>query len=203
MKRTIRLNESELKRMIAESVKGAINELDWKTYASASDKARQRGISYWRDKGETGPHNLLTKATSSQYRADRFADTARDAFNRNFGYQQGKPYDDDYERVAMGGDFRSTEEFGPHAVGYKSKGWGNPKKYEFGRDSDTLKSMSPEEFYQDDAGAAQAFKNADAEVKNYRRGNYNYQKGKGWQLKESIYRKIDRIVSESIRRNIR
>ncbi len=32
MKRTIKLRESDLRRMIAESVKGVINELDWKTY---------------------------------------------------------------------------------------------------------------------------------------------------------------------------
>ena len=183
-KKLIRLTEGDLLRIVKESVNKVLTELDWKTYASASDKARQRGTSYWRDKGETDLRNLLTKATSSQHRADRFADAARDAFNRDFGYQRGKPYDDDYERVAMGGDFRSSEEFGPHAVGYKSKGWGNPKKYEFGRDDDVIKSMSPEEFYQDDADAAQAFRNADSEVKNYRRGNYDYQKGKGWQLKK-------------------
>ena len=38
MKQTIKLKESELKRLIAESVKGVINELDWKTYQNAAKK---------------------------------------------------------------------------------------------------------------------------------------------------------------------
>ena len=45
MKRTIKLRESELKRLVAESVKGAINELDWKTYASAAKKRAEQGAS--------------------------------------------------------------------------------------------------------------------------------------------------------------
>ena len=49
MKRTIKLRESELKRMIAESVKGAINELDWKTYANAAKKRLQQ----YRDTNDT------------------------------------------------------------------------------------------------------------------------------------------------------
>ena len=94
--------------------------------------------------------------------------------------------DDDYASVEMGGDFRSSEEFGPHAIGYKHRDrfGGGPSRYEFGSDRSELKSMSPEEFYQDNTDAAQSFRNADAEVKNYRKGNYDYQKGKGWQLKK-------------------
>ena len=42
MKQTIRLTESELKNMIAESVKGALNELDWKTQQWAADERQKR-----------------------------------------------------------------------------------------------------------------------------------------------------------------
>jgi len=42
MKRTIRLTEADLHRVIKESVKQCLTELDWKTYASAADKARKR-----------------------------------------------------------------------------------------------------------------------------------------------------------------
>ena len=45
MKRTIKLRESDLRRMIAESVKGVINELDWKTYANAARKRAEQGAS--------------------------------------------------------------------------------------------------------------------------------------------------------------
>ena len=45
MKRMIRLSESDLHRVIAESVKQYLTELDWRTMASASQKARERGDS--------------------------------------------------------------------------------------------------------------------------------------------------------------
>jgi hypothetical protein len=190
-KKLIRLTESDLHNIVKESVNKILTELDWKTLANAEKKARERGnTSYWRERGDNSPKgskgywDLIDKASNQRLRADRFGNAAKDAFNRDFGYQQGKPYDNDYQRVGMGGDFGSTEEFSPHAVGYKSKGYGNPKKYEFGRDNETFKRVSPEEFYQDNTDAAQAFRNADAEIKNYKKGNYDYQSGKGWQLKK-------------------
>ena len=189
-KQIIRLTESDLHQMVKESVNKILAELDWKTYASAADKARERGnVSYWREKGDNSPKgsdgywNMVGKASDERLRSDRFGDAAKDAFNRDFGYQQGKPYDNDYQRVGMGGDFGSTEEFSPHAVGYRSKGYGNPKKYEFGRDNDTFKSVEPEEFFNGNDDAAKAYHNANDEIKNWKKGNYDYQKGKGWQKK--------------------
>ena len=88
-KRLIRLTESDLHNIVKEFVNKVLTELDWKTYASASDKARERGTNYWRSKGETNLQNLLRKATSSQHRADRFGDAAKDAFNRDYGYKNG------------------------------------------------------------------------------------------------------------------
>ena len=69
MKQTIRLTESELRKMISESVKGAINELDWKTYMNAAKKAY--------DSAEND---------DEEDRAWKFADTAEKAFNRDYGY---------------------------------------------------------------------------------------------------------------------
>lgn len=43
-KNTIRLNESQLHNMISESVKQVLSELDWKTYASAADKERDKQL---------------------------------------------------------------------------------------------------------------------------------------------------------------
>ena len=34
----INLNESQLKKIVAESIKNVLSELDWKTYANAADK---------------------------------------------------------------------------------------------------------------------------------------------------------------------
>jgi hypothetical protein len=62
MSKVIRLTESDLHNMIKE----AINELDWRTYASAAKKAN--------DKGED--------------RSMNFADAATDSFNKEFGYKE-------------------------------------------------------------------------------------------------------------------
>jgi hypothetical protein len=62
MSKVIKLTESDLHNMIKE----AINELNWKTYASAAKKAN--------DKGED--------------RSMNFADAATDSFNKEFGYKE-------------------------------------------------------------------------------------------------------------------
>ncbi len=183
-KKLIRLTESDLHRIVKESVNKVLTELDWKTYANAEKAARGRDTSYWREKGYEPRHDAIVKAADSRMRASRFADAAKDAFNRDYGYKNGERWDDDYAEAKFGGDFDSSQEFAPHAVGYRSKGWGNPKKYEFGTDNDTLQSVTPEEFYQGNEDAANAYHNADNEIKNWKKGNYDYQNGKGWQLKK-------------------
>ena len=50
-KNTIRLNESQLHNMISESVKQVLSELDWKTYASAADKERDKHLYHTNDEG--------------------------------------------------------------------------------------------------------------------------------------------------------
>lgn len=72
MKRTIKLTESKLRGMIQEAVSSALNELDGRTYASARDKAMQRG--------EIG-------------RANRFHKAGVDAWNRDYGYKKKEDFD--------------------------------------------------------------------------------------------------------------
>lgn len=180
-KQVIRLTESDLHRIIKESVNKVLTELDWKTYANAEKKAIERGdTSYWREKGETFP-NTISKAADQRIRAKRFGDAAKDAFNRDFGYQQGEHfYDDDYQRVGMGGDFGYTEEFSPHAAGWKHDGVASLKQFPHGV---YTTERTPEEFFGDNSDAVQAYNKAKDEVGNYKKGNYGYQNGKGWQLK--------------------
>jgi hypothetical protein len=60
---------------------------------------------------------------------------------------------------------------------------GNPAKYEYGRNRENYQDMSPEEFFQDNHDAAETFRNADTEFKNFKKGKYGYEKGNGWKLK--------------------
>ena len=179
MKQKIRLTEGDLHRMIRECVHGALNELDWKTYANAEKKARARGTNYWREKGRKG-FDAIHDAAMSKIRANRFGDTARDAFDREFGYQRGDRWDDDYQRVGMGGDFDSTEEFGPHAAGWKHAGYADIKRFPHGV---YTTERTPEEFFDGNDDAVDAYNKAKEEMRNYKKGNYEYIKGKGYQLK--------------------
>ena len=152
-KKLIRLTESDLHRIVKESVNNVLTELDWKTYANAANKAIERG---------------------NTKRGDRFGDAAKDAFNRDYGYKHDTGLDNDYASVKLGGDFHSTEEFSPHAVGYGKNRIIGPRKYEHGWSSHPVGHYTPEEFFNGNVDAAQAYRNADDEVKNWKRGNYKY-----------------------------
>ena len=64
MKKTIQLKESDITRMVME----AVNELDWKTYQNATEKARLRGDD----------------------REDAFRGAAMDKFRNEFEYEEGE-----------------------------------------------------------------------------------------------------------------
>lgn len=73
-KQIIRLTESDLHRVIKESVKQVLSELDYRTYLSAHKKALEQG---------------------DEDRASHFGVAARNAFNREYGYGlENIPYGD-------------------------------------------------------------------------------------------------------------
>lgn len=78
-KNRIRLSESQLHKVIKESVKNVLNELDWGTYDSAMRKAAARG---------------------DYERAGRFGSASRDAYNRDYG-THGSVYDYNYRRETV------------------------------------------------------------------------------------------------------
>ena len=70
----IRLNESQLHNMISESVKQVLSELDWKTYASAADKERDKHLYHTNDEGyysntqrQNAFNDAASKALSKKY----------------------------------------------------------------------------------------------------------------------------------------
>ena len=166
-KNTVKLSESQLKKVIAESVKNILSELDWKTYVNAGKKAGKGGdISTQREMNPNGePGQWFSDALKSRRRAKMFYDKAKEEFGKTHGYKKGGRYDDDYSEVELGGDFASSEEFGPHVRGFKSKGYGEPYKYEYGRRYDGYagKDMTPEEFFDGDSDASNAYHGAEEE----------------------------------------
>lgn len=175
-KRTVRLTESELKNIITESVKNIISELDHKTLKNAARKALERG---------------------EVERAYNFDTAAVDAFNRDFGYD-GKDghyratrrykmrdfmpkdnpiyYDTDYHAIdGNGEEYYGAERFQltPNEKGYYPIIPGVERRLF----KDYSRPLGPE--------AHIARQKGHDEIDNYRKGNYEYTKGKGWHLKDN------------------
>ena len=181
MKQTIRLTESELRKMISESVKGAINELDWKTYMNAAKKAY--------DSAEND---------DEEDRAWKFADTAEKAFNRDYGYVEPDDNLEYYGQKAnqdiSGANFTPRGQYG---VGMGS--W-TPLKAQMhsvrniGRGETNNSMINPNSKMKPSKNTIDAYQRAEDEMEKYANGKYNYKKGKGWQLKESINRNVSKLL---------
>jgi hypothetical protein len=91
-KNTIRLTESELKKVISESVKQIISEMDWKTFQNAGIKSDELAMDIARKPENAGlaPHQY-SKEDKLAYdkhrrRSQEFINAAKKAFDRDHGY---------------------------------------------------------------------------------------------------------------------
>ena len=223
MKRTIRLTESDLHRVIRESVSNILTELDWKTYASAAEKSARR-----HENDYNGYIYGSRKNGDKRGRAFDFAKAATDAFNDEFGHGDGgeigdvaspgsykglistkQPFDPegiiDFNTVSYDDDYNPNEPYNSLNNYFKSRRYSARKRYnpswvqdKYGKEtSRESKSFTPKS----DDEIPEYEKRGNKEMSDYFNGNYEYKKGNGWTLKdESISRKIDMIVKESIKR---
>ena len=158
MKQTIKLSESELKKIVAESVKGAINELDWRTYANAAKKAREQGRdSRWDFDRAT------ERALDKQYGGHHLVGTDNETY-QDFHTYNNDPFSTNYDRAWR--PLEGHEDFGSYADVHDSK-----KPY------------------------------GNEDISDFVHGKSKYEKGKGWS-NESMKRRIDRIVSETLKRTL-
>lgn len=193
MKKRVRLTESDLHRIVKESVNKVLTELDWKTYANAAKKSHERALDIAR-KPENS--NLFTysysnddeKTYNKNYkRSDDFTDAAKKAFDSKYGYNDGTTkIESEREIIPMLNGVAGYENGGvwrgewddieggyvggcePN-IGAKFWGKGNPDIYYNGR----LKNQD----------ALDAYDRAKEEMGNYYKDKYTYHKGKGWVLK--------------------
>jgi hypothetical protein len=155
-KNTIRLTESELKSVISESVKQVISELDWKTYANAAKKAHHRALGYDDEK--------------ERDRAYRFSKAAEHAFSRDHDL-------DDYPYFAT---MRSRDRYTdvPCSDTMSVTARAERERDPYGAYCGVSDHMLPDDF-------RKRYKDAQDEVENYKKGNYEYTKGRGWHLKDN------------------
>ena len=182
MKQRIRLTESDLHRIVKESVNKVLTELDWKTYQNAAKKAHLKAL----DDYDYGMPNY-DKDKSSEYirKSNNFSKAAEDSFNKEHGYDDGRYHLGLNSRrqgsstIAPGGgmfpyydtsEINASDRTDTYKWGGRTYEKGLPLEYDFYRHN-TPKNV------------VDKFDSANAELDNYKRGNYEYKKGQGWKLK--------------------
>ena len=192
-KNTIKLNESQLRKMIKES----LNELDWKTYANAAKKAQE-----WRNENpfkydrNRGIHfdSAAQKRFNQQHGIENLPDYGGERGNINFNSFHGEPEisgSRNHDFGDGGGPFDLK-----HNVYHMSKKYGKDGSYGRTRMWDHPHETTPEDFY-DDEEMAKKFRDAEQDVDDFKNGNYEYTPDKGWHLKES---RLNKIIKESIKK---
>lgn len=161
-KNRVRLTESQLHRVINESVKQVLSELDWKTYANA---ARQR-----KNQGNVNNSKELKKASAR-------------AFNKQY------PSINTTINAKYGLDNPALELVDPYGYPHHD----DPVPY--------LRDRIKHSGYNDGIERTdyETYSNAREDMENYLGGNYEYQKGKGWQLKDNMDESIRRAIRKVLR----
>jgi hypothetical protein len=192
MKRRVRLTEGDLHRIVKESVNRMLTELDWKTYQNAAKKAHLRALDDYSGQAGRGKYDA-EKYNGYLKRASNFRKAAEDAFNREHGYDDGRFHLglDSNMHGSSNGHYRYTDDSSINTHDRNDiLDWGGERPYDLDYSFD--RGWVPQE-------VNNRYDAAKQELADYKRGKYSYQKGKGWQ-NESVNRKIDRIVNESVNR---
>lgn len=172
MKRKIRLTESDLHRVIKESVNNILSELDWKTYQNARHEAIKKG---------------------DYDKSLNFGSAAQKEFNKKYGTEdvRGDIY---LNRVSANSDsypyhtlerMYNYDEKGNFTQPYNydsTKAFGLLDKYDEEGRYKRSKNPSLKRFF-NNPKQEKAYKTASKEMDDYVMGNYEYQKGKGWVTK--------------------
>ena len=161
MKKVIRLTESDLHRIIKESVNNILTELDWKTYANAAKSRQEQG----NDKSSNDLYYAANKSFRDKYSNGNvfFDDEDKNAtVNTRFHKYGADIYDNRWD----GDDFCSMNSRYTH--GEKSPEHtivrGKPTKGMLKRSNNFNNNLS----------------SMHKDMKNYYGGKSQYIKGKGW-----------------------
>lgn len=184
----IRLTESQLHRVIKESVNRLLTELNWKTYQNAAKKAKERGDERF-DKFE--------KASDDEFNM-RYRPINRNGCKKTWKLsKRGNKLMGDKDDTYYDWDDGVRHDVNQHSEkSYPNGKWNSTYKdidY-FGREDNSAAHYKP---YTDmfvyetqpyNTGYARwsrdKFNDADKDLDDYFNGDYEYQKGKGWQLKK-------------------
>ena len=183
MKNTVKLNESQLRKIVAESLNNILSEVDWKTYANASkktsgDKSKKFSRAAVDSFNDEFSHNgfgqdskSLAPFNNGTYDMTNFdpSDGATTRLVNGISSPYGESSDDIQYKIGDG----NYEELG------------NPEDVEQSRYHG---KCSPESLSARDRG--------NKEIRDYMSGNYAYDDEKGWYLKESVKKAVKSVLKE-------
>ena len=153
MKKVIRLTESDIHRIVKNSVKKVLTELDWKTYQNAASKIRQREL----DNGNAFVDDETIYDDENMYdRIENLHNAAKDAFERKHNLPSGKYLD--FHHIDDSPYLNGCNH--PDDDSYNGEDWG--ENYESFKNSNFPQS-------------------AKDDLYNYKHGKSKYTKGKGWE----------------------
>lgn len=204
MKRTI--NESQLRAIVAESVKRVLNELDWKTYRNAQEKNQERAyfdalkaanLRYLADEAKYNGDNELADKYSREAaflqqkieRTNAFGDAAKDAFFDEYLRKASNPHCGVYPTNSYSNYIYPLKD----GEKYFSDGLEYSKNCDYGRkDGGYLgdeHNGTDSQAYSADALRSMGFNDknindieaARREIRRYRNGDYKFDNG--WKLK--------------------
>lgn len=190
MKHRVRLTESTLRKIVKESVKKILTELDWKTYTNAAEKADERALEIGRKPENRKIASYLYSDddiktyNKNRRRSEDFTNAAKKAFDSKYGYNDGTTkIESNRDLIPMlngvagyenGGKWygKWDDIEGEYVGGYEpnigARFWGKGK---------------PDTYYNGglkNQDARDAYNRAKEEMGNYYNDKYAYNKGKGW-----------------------
>ena len=180
MKQVIRLTESDLHRVIKESVNNILSELDWKTYANASQKRKEQGdldkahhLKLYAGQQFQNKHDLpnlvkLYNTVYNRYPMNDYSYIDGDEANIYAGEICPK-YCTDYSRTTL---VRNKGDEQPRVM-RNGRSWYNFK--DIHDDTEIIKHATE--------NGEGGFKRGYKDLNDYYNDNYDYIKGKGWTKK--------------------
>ena len=192
--KTIRFTENNIKKMVME----ALNELDWKTYDSAAEKA-------YRTKTKQAPTMYGDTPVRDMDLVRKFRKAKADAINDR--YFNGE---DESEYFPNGGNFAKGEYDMPPTVRHGKLSYQPGTEYDdspitYNGSGAFIGGYKGPATYDDlvdafngDEEKARNFMAMCQEFSDYEKGKYKYEKGKGW-TKDGL----DEAVTRAVRRCLR
>ena len=185
----IKLTENKLKQIVAESVNKILTELDWKTYANAAKTASNNGdtrTTKFRDaaitrfNNEYGYENVISRDGIKNLKA--VPANYRDWETWRNNKKNSLPLDAETPHISLNFDYDDFDHF---TYNKKGKAITDIENYPEEPIKTTYcnggtSSFPTKGFPYTDGESWERNGRAYDEFDNYRKGNYDYQKGKGW-----------------------